>query len=162
MNEYLILALQFIAVIFASLFYGMWNSAPRHTLIASSLLGMTGYIVYWFLLGTSEMLAFFLGTFTCCFLSEICARLLKTPATVLSFVAIIPLVPGIMLYNTMLAFAQNDMNGGLRLGVRTLAAAGCMALAITVASLIGKHIITPISLKMAKKHSDFDGKVKRS
>ena len=84
-------------------------------------------------------------------LAEVFARILRTPTTVISIVAIIPLVPGVMLYNTMLEFTHGNTISGIEMVVRTLTAAGSMALAITAASIIGKFVISPLGKELHRK-----------
>lgn len=151
MNALTELLVKGATIALASLFFGLRNNAPYHTLAASSLIGAVGYGLYAALLSRSEVLAFFAGTFLCCVLAEVFARILRTPTTVISIVAIIPLVPGVMLYNTMLEFTHGNTISGIEMVVRTLTAAGSMALAITAASIIGKFVISPLGKELHRK-----------
>ena len=146
MNALTELLVKGAAIALASLFFGLRNNAPYHTLAASSLIGAVGYGLYAALLSRSEVLAFFAGTFLCCVLAEVFARILRTPTTVISIVAIIPLVPGVML-----EFTQGNTISGIEMVVRTLTSAGSMALAITAASIIGKFVISPLGKELHRK-----------
>lgn len=151
MNALTELLVKGAAIALASLFFGL-----RQQCAVSYTRGFVAYRrgrirLYAALLSRSEVLAFFAGTFLCCVLAEVFARILRTPTTVISIVAIIPLVPGVMLYNTMLEFTHGNTISGIEMVVRTLTAAGSMALAITAASIIGKFVISPLGKELHRK-----------
>ena len=65
-------------------------------------------------------------------LSELAARLQHAPASIFTSVAVIPLVPGGSLYQTMFYIVQSDYNLAVSKGVETILIAGCIALAIAL------------------------------
>lgn len=85
-------------------------------------------------------MGFFLGTLVIALLGELLAKLIKMPATIFIFPAVIPMVPGLGLYQTMLAFVQNDIPSALNIGVDTLVNIGAMAIAMTLISIIAPKI----------------------
>jgi len=81
-------------------------------MIAAGMMGGCGWLVYLLLSGIgSEIGRYFLAAAAAAALSEICARLMKTPVTVFLIVAILPLVPGGALYYAMKYML--DGNGSL-------------------------------------------------
>ncbi|MEG2118374.1 MAG: threonine/serine exporter family protein, partial [Clostridia bacterium] len=72
------------------------------------------------------------------------------PCTVLIYPALSPLVPGVMLYRAMLAFSKNNLNDGAIQIICVLAYAGCMAVAMTIASVLAKKVLTPLFAKYGK------------
>lgn len=107
----------------------------------SGTLGGVGFVIYMLLRPQfSEATTVFIATFTVCLSAELLARVLKTPSTVFSIPAILPLVPGVMLYRTLLHFGNGDTYGGLTGVVDTLIVAGSLSLAVTLAALIAKLI----------------------
>ncbi len=142
-----------LATFFASLFFGMSLGAPKRTLIAASFLGFLGFLVYEIIYESagSEYSAAFFGTLAACIPAELFARTIKTPATVIVFISIIPLVPGLMLYQAMLFFAQNQLIEGASMLLRTLIYACCMAIAVTISTMTGKHLFNPLFKKINRK-----------
>lgn len=61
---------------------------------------------------------------------------MKMPATIFIFPGVIPLVPGVGIYNTMTAFVGGDIQNGISLGFSTCAIAGAMAMAMAVGNMI--------------------------
>ncbi|HAN21856.1 MAG: hypothetical protein A2Y15_06395 [Clostridiales bacterium GWF2_36_10] len=135
-----------VSTFLAALFFGLQLSAPKRTLIIAPLLGIFGYFVYLYTnnLTDSEYSAAFFGTLAACMPAELFARIIKTPATVIIFISVIPLVPGVMLYQTMLYFAENNFNAGAYEITRTLIYSGAMAIAITISTMFGKHLFAPL------------------
>lgn len=125
----------------ATFFFALIMNAPRKTLIYSSLTAAAGYMVYkYFRLGGHHLLAFFLGTALVAMLGEIFARRLKMPATIFIFPGVIPIVPGLGLYETILAFVEDDVFLALETGVNTILSIGCMAVAMALVSLTAHKI----------------------
>ena len=146
-----------IATFAAALFFGMQLSAPKRAVVISAILGLVGYFVFFICneYTDNEYLAAFLGTLAACFPAEIFARIIKTPATVIIFISVIPLVPGVMIYQSMLFFAQNDFTEGSYQIMRTFIYSGAMAIAITISTILGKQLLAPIFKKIReKKHTN--------
>ena len=136
----------------ATLFFALALRAPKRTLLCASCLGFLGQVIYSLLKDSwGDNFAVFTATCAVCFLAELFTRLLKAPATVISFPAMIPLVPGVMLYRTMLCFSQGDFTAGTTAIINTLVYAGCMAMAITLAASVSKNILMPLLSKVKKE-----------
>lgn len=121
----------------ATFFFALIMNAPKKILILSSITASLGYLVYkYFIIKGIPLLAFFLGTTLIAMLGEIFARRLKMPATIFIFPGVIPIVPGLGLYNTILALVQNDIFLALETGFNTILNIGCMAIAMALVSLI--------------------------
>ncbi len=123
----------------ATAFFALSVRSSRRTAGVAGILGGLGFALNMgFDSFMSSASAVFFATLAACLLAECAARLLKTPATVLSIPAIIPLVPGVSLYRTLLIFGKGDNAGGLNMLVHTLLIAGSMSLAVTMATIIAK------------------------
>ncbi len=121
----------------ATWFFALVMNAPKKSLFFSSLIASMGYFVYSVCLNLNQQLiGFFLGTLIISLLGELCARKIKMPATIFIFPAVVPIVPGLGLYQMMLEFVQNDIYEALLIGVKTLLNIGAMAIAIALVSLI--------------------------
>ena len=141
----------FVACVAAVYFYGRLMAVPQKPLWFASLNGAVAYVAYRliFLLAGHELVGYLVASFLVAASSEILARLLKKPATVFVLPGIIPLVPGVGLYRTMLCLVQNDLNGFVSVGVRTLFISGIIAVTVAVTNAAARNffvkrpIITP-------------------
>ncbi|NLK63635.1 MAG: threonine/serine exporter [Tissierellia bacterium] len=119
----------------ASLFFALIMNAPKNTLMHTPLVASIGYLIY--LACSAQLnttLGFFAGTTFVAMMGEIFARKFKMPATIFIFPAIIPIVPGFGLYETMLAFVQNDILSALEIGADTIFNIVAMAIAMALVS----------------------------
>ncbi len=69
-------------------------------------------------------------------LCELVARVAQRTTTLFLISSIIPTVPGLGLYRTMMALSENNFNLALKTGLDTLAGIGAIALALTLATVI--------------------------
>ena len=128
-----------IACAAATLFFALGVGGSLKASVTAGCLSSIGYVIYLLMkLECSESASVFVATLVVCLLAETLARILKTPSTVLSIPAILPLVPGLMLYRTMLDFGKGDTLRGMSSAVETLIVAGTMSLAVTLATIIAK------------------------
>ena len=120
----------------ASGFFALLFHAPRRSILPASLVAMVGYGVY--LLGEaltgSVVAGNFLGAMAIAALGEGLARKMRMPATIFVSIGVLPLVPGLGLYQTMLNLVQNKLGAGARAGLETLMVAGAIAMGIALVS----------------------------
>ena len=102
--------LDLVYCLVASLFFALIMKIPKRALISTSISASLGYFIYVSCSAISITLGFFAGTVFVAVMGEILARKLKMPATIFIFPAVIPIVPGLGLYQTMLALVQNDID----------------------------------------------------
>jgi len=140
------LILNMIYCFAATWFFALIMNSPKKVIPITSLIASIGYVVYLLYVNANQvMFGFFFGTLVIAFLGEISARLIKMPATIFIFPAIVPIVPGLGLYHTMLAFVQDDIFGALEVGVNTILNIGAMSVAMALMSLVVAKI--PIKIK---------------
>lgn len=121
----------------ATYFFALIMNAPRKSLVFSSLIASLGYFIYSVcVIYNQQLVGFFLGTLVIALFGELCARKIKMPATIFIFPALVPIVPGLGLYQMMLEFVQNDVYEALLVGIKTLSYIGAMSVAIALVSLI--------------------------
>ncbi len=139
------IVIQLIAVLVGSLGFALIFNAGKKTLFPSILGGMLGWAVY--LLFEHLKIGVFLATIAaaafCQIYSEIFARVLKAPTTVIYIPAIVPLVPGGSLYNAMYNAAINDWENFRYYGITTLKVAFGIA--------VGASFVSAILLLLPKK-----------
>jgi len=122
--------MNFLICFAATVFLAFMLKTPRRFIIYSGVVGALGYLVLSFF--DSSVYGFFLGGFLVAFISELLVKWLKTPSTVILTVAVIPLVPGMGLYQTMSFLVNNEYYSALLTGIGTMISLGAVALAIAV------------------------------
>lgn len=132
----------FIFCLFATVSYSILMSIPKKAIICASILASIGYIIYEFIFiyGKQELMAYFIATLFIAIIGEGLARKLKMSSIMFIYPAVIPLVPGIGLYRTMLMLVENDFDNFLRVGIQTLFISGAIAAAIAITNLIVRNL----------------------
>lgn len=141
----------FLICIPATVFFAILLKVPRRAIPVSAVLGSIGYAVFELtspVLG-SPIAGYFIGTLLMAICSEILARRLKMPATIFIIPAIIPLVPGLGLYNTMLYLVEGQNAKAGTIGIVTILSIVAMAMALVITTLLTKSFTSVI--KEAKK-----------
>lgn len=134
--------LNFIYASIATLAFGIIFNIRGEKLVFASLGGGISWAVYLlsFRLFSSMIFAYFLAASIVTLYSEIMARVLKAPVTTFVICAIIPVVPGGGMYNTMLESVKGNVQTALSIGVETITIAGAIAVGILFISTIVKII----------------------
>ena len=134
---------QVIVAFVASLGFAIiFNIRGRKVIFAAIGGGLSWFCYLYFTnSGISVILSLFISSIVFSIYSEICARFLKTPVTTLVICALIPLVPGAGMYNTMYETILGNISGAVQLGLNTLASAGALALGVIFVSTITKQVM---------------------
>lgn len=111
-------------------------------MLAAAAGGALAWLVYLVLFQAtgSVTLASFTASLAVGLFSEIMAVVFKSPATVFTVCAIIPLVPGSGMYYTMWESLQKNTEKSITLGVETLFIAGAIAVGLAVSSSLAKLV----------------------
>ncbi len=128
------IGVQLLACFCAALAFSVLMNQPRSTVPVSALIAVAGYGLF-ILLGQG-VTAYFLATILIGLSCEICARLMKRTATLFFTGAIVPLVPGVGLYNTMRYVVEGQYAKAVSTGVITILAICGIALAVTITSVL--------------------------
>lgn len=146
------LYLHFIYSFFATVGFAIFLNAPKSTLISSGFVGGLGWSVFYYLvkLSGNDILANFIAALLVSYFSEILARKLRQPAIIFIIPGIIPLVPGLGMYNTMLYLVQHDYNNAIAKGADVLFVGGAISLGILVVTSLVKTLHM-LSIKKAAK-----------
>lgn len=107
--------------------------APKKCLFVNGVLGMAGWAVYLLVEEVSTMLAAtFVSALILAVAAHILARLLKTPVTTVLIPAVLTIVPGAGMYQTVYFLFLSDMQQAMQSLVNTIGAAGAIATAIFI------------------------------
>jgi uncharacterized membrane protein YjjB (DUF3815 family) len=132
------LLLSFIA---SALFAVMFN-IPKKLLINSGFVGMVGWMVYILFAEqhVNHVMATFIAAFFVAMLSNLFARLYKTPATIFSVSGIIPLVPGGTAFDAMRHVVLNDYNTAISLAAKAFMISGAIAMGLIFSEVVNQLI----------------------
>lgn len=135
-----------------SLLTGITLRIPRSSWFTVGIVGMLGLASYRFIdrPNVPELVAAVTGGIVIGLLAEIMARMQKHPVTVYIVSGIIPLVPGITAYNSMLSFLNRHFEHGLLLAFKAFLIASYIAAGLAIAPLLVRSLQRVISFGMQK------------
>lgn len=136
------MALNMFLAFLTSLFTGITLRTPLTAWFAVGLTGMLGWGARQFLIDNNipELLAAVSGSIVIGALAEVFARLQKQPVTVYIVSGIIPLVPGITAYTSMLQFLENEYYSGLSLAFKAFLISSYLAAGLAVVPLFVRNV----------------------
>ena len=116
----------------ASLSFALIFNLKAKTAFLSAIGGSIGWFFYrqGFIYTHDMNTAYFFGAVSLSYYSEIMARKTKTPVTSYITPALIPLVPGSGLYQTMLRSIAGNYDDAIKEGLNTVMASGALAIGI--------------------------------
>ena len=145
--------IQLITAFFGSLGFALIFNVRKNLLLVVAIAGFFGWGIY---LLCSELLVLgilasniFASGF-CQIYAEITARICKTPTTVIYVPAVIPLIPGGSLYNTMYSAVHSNWEQVKEYGLATLQTTIGIAIGLSFVSAV-LYIITKIARNRALK-----------
>lgn len=133
--------IEVISSFFVAYSFGILFNIKGKYLIIAGVGGSIGWFLYKFCVQISlgESFSLFIASIGFSIYCESCARLYKTPSTILSVCCLIPLVPGYGIYNTLYAFLIKDYIQAIDYGVSTISNACSLALGIILISTIYRN-----------------------
>lgn len=125
--------LQSLFAFCAIISFSVLIEAPRKCLFVNGVLGMAGWAIYLYTEKyTSILMATFVSGLVLAIISHILARVLKTPVTTTLIPAILTIVPGAGMYQTVYYLFISETSMALTSFVSTIGAAGAIAIAIFI------------------------------
>lgn len=128
----------------ATLGFSIFFNSPKKSLINAGIIGGIGWTVYSILFNLSEniILANFFAATLISILSEILARKMKYPAIIFVIPGMLPLIPGLSLYNTMLSLVEGNYTSAVSIGTNALFISASIAMGVLlVTSLVKTYYI---------------------
>lgn len=123
-----------------SLAFGVLLEVPKKFLLHVSIIGAFGRFIYILLTENEHSIVFatFVATTVIAILSHTLARIVKAPVTVFLIAGILPLVPGMGMYNIVYYFLKSDIRLASEATLATFMVAGAIALAIFIVDSVFK------------------------
>jgi uncharacterized membrane protein YjjB (DUF3815 family) len=133
---------QLLLSFIASALFGVIFNIPKKLLINSGFVGMVGWMVYILFAEqhVNHVMATFIAAFFVAMLSNLFARLYKTPATIFSVSGIIPLVPGGTAFEAMRHVVLNDYNAAISLAAKAFMISGAIAMGLIFSEVVNQLI----------------------
>ncbi|CQR46019.1 hypothetical protein BN1058_00262 [Paraliobacillus sp. PM-2] len=138
----MIIIQQLITSFFAASGFAVIFNAPKKALLQCGTVGMLGWFVYTIcrMQAIDPVVATVAGSILVAILSQIFAKLFKTPIIIYNVSGIIPLVPGGMAYDAMRQFVVNDYNMAVQLAAKAFLISGAIALGLVFSEIINQVI----------------------
>lgn len=126
----------------ASAGFGILFNAPRRALVHCGIVGMLGWILYYTLTqsGMDVVPGTVLAAMLVAVLSQLFAKLRKTPIIIFNVSGIIPLVPGGIAYDAMHHFVENDYFTGVQLSAKVMLLSGGIAIGLMFSEVLNQII----------------------
>lgn len=140
----------FICAFLATAAFGILFQAPRRSLVTSGVIGAVGWVIFVLLrhhLGYNSFYANFLATIIIALGSEFAARIFKQPVTVYVIPGIIPLVPGLGMYQGMTQIIEKNYDTGMSV----LLTAGTDAAAIALGMMFMTSVFRVVKISRDRK-----------
>jgi uncharacterized membrane protein YjjB (DUF3815 family) len=133
---------QLLMSFIASAAFGVIFNIPKKLLFNSGFVGMVGWMIYFLFAGHpfNHVAATFIAAFFVAMLSNVFARIYKTPATIFIVSGIIPLVPGGLAYEAMRHVVLNDYNMAISLAAKAFMISGAIAMGLIFSEVINQLI----------------------
>ncbi|GGM41752.1 membrane protein [Paraliobacillus quinghaiensis] len=133
---------QLITSFIAAAGFAVIFNAPKNALIQCGLVGMLGWLVYTIstINGVDAVVATVAASILIAVLSQLCAKIFKTPIIIFTVSGIIPLVPGGLAYDAMRNFVENDYNMAIQLAAKAFLISGAIALGLVFSEIINQVI----------------------
>ncbi|MBE5970942.1 MAG: threonine/serine exporter [Lachnoclostridium sp.] len=125
---------QVVSAFLSVYFFTMLLEIPKRYAMYCSIVGGVNWWVYLIVMDqtSSAMSSAFFASLAVALLSQIFARMLKTPVNVFLVAGILPTVPGAGIYRCVYYFIRNNPNQSSFYLLQTLKVAGAIAMAIFV------------------------------
>jgi len=123
----------FVFAFGATVSFGVLFQAPRKILAQGGAIGALGWVLFCVLRGEFDCTSFyanFYATVLISLLSELAARTFRQPSTVFNVPAVIPLVPGLGIYQGISHIINNDFGWGAQILLQACLDAGAIALGL--------------------------------
>lgn len=145
------LVAQFALGMGATVGFALLFNTPRHVLLQVALIGGLGHTVRYLLrgLGVGNEAASFSGAFVVGICGFYAAKPYRLPRLILTVTAIVPMIPGILAYETIVFFANGQYLFGIASGIRAALIAGSLAAGLTTARMLTDQRWTRIDPTMS-------------
>lgn len=148
-----ILIINFIFSALATAGFSIFFNSPKRSLIPVGVIGGIGWTIYMILFdisGNAILANFFAASFIS-LVSEILARKMKFPAIIFAIPGILPLIPGLGLYKTMLSLVEGNYTNAVSIGTNAVFVSASIAMGVLlITSLVNTYYIVISKIRNKK------------
>lgn len=129
---------QLVTSFIATSAFAILFNVPRRTLIQCGFAGMLGWMLYFSFQKASfdPIFATLIASFFVTIVSQVFAKIYKTPVIVFSVSGIIPLVPGGLAYDAMRNVVLNHYDVAVQLAAKAFLLSGAIAIGLVFSEVI--------------------------
>ncbi|WP_079914557.1 threonine/serine exporter family protein [Paenibacillus sp. 32352] len=126
----------------ASAAFGILFNVPRRNLLQCGFVGMIGWLLYILSmrLSANPIVSSLAAAFVVTVLSQLLAKIYKTPIIIFSVSGIIPLVPGGLAYDAMRNIVENQYDVAVQLAAKAFMISGAIAIGLIFSEVINQVI----------------------
>ena len=113
-------------------------NVPQKNILQCCIVGMVGRFLHSSLINHNfdTVQATLIASFSIGVISQLFAKIYKTPVIVFSISGILPLVPGSLAYDATRNFVENHYNLGIQVAVKAIMTAGSIAVGLVLSEAI--------------------------
>lgn len=133
---------QLITSFIATSCFGVIFNTPKSSLIKCGFVGMFGWLIYIVMVtsGMDSVVATLAASFFVAVISQVFAKMYRTPVIIFSVAGVIPLVPGGLAYDAMRNFVENDYSAAINLAAKAFMISGAIAIGLVFSEVINQTI----------------------
>lgn len=145
---------QVLAAMVVSGLFAVSAYAGARTVVYSTVTGGLGWLAYLGAtgLGMGPVAASSVAALVAGFLSQVVASRLRVPALALSMAAIVPLLPGLLVYRGLFQIVQRSPDTGLGTGLTTLLVAAGVGMGLAAGVSMGTFLARPMRAELDRGH----------
>ena len=145
----LLLLYHFIFSFISAVSFAIICAVPRKALFVGGVVGACGWCGYWLMSSSGHSV--FMSSLVCSLLlanmSQICAIIFKMPLTVYFVPGLVPVVPGVTIYDAFRTLLLDEYSKSAHIFLNTFYGAVGLAIGIIIADSIFRIILAPVFIK---------------
>lgn len=153
LSHLLLLLYHFVFSFISSVSFAIICDVPRKTLVTGGIIGAIGWCGYWEMWSHGQSV--FMSSLVCSLLlantSQICAIKFKHPLTVYFVPGLVPVVPGVTVYDAFRTLLLDEYSTSAKIFLNCFYGAVGLAVGIIIADSIFRVIVGPMLQKRAQK-----------
>lgn len=146
MSHALLLLYHFVFSFISSVSFGIICDVPRKTLVTGGIIGAIGWCGYWEMWSHGHSV--FMSSLVCSLLlaniGQICAIRFKNPVTVYFVPGLVPVVPGVTIYDAFRTLLLDEYGNSAKIFLNSFYGAVGLAVGIIIADSIFRVVLKPL------------------
>lgn len=149
LSHLLMLVYHFVFSFISAVSFAIVCDVPRKTLVTGGIIGAIGWCGYWEMWSHGQSV--FMSSLVCSLLlaniSQICAIKFKNPLTVYFVPGLVPVVPGVTIYDAFRTLLLDEYDASGKIFLNSFYGAVGLAVGIIIADSIFRIVLNPLLQK---------------